>query len=485
MAIAGDLILGEGTVPAWLGAGKGQVFFDSADGQFYARRSDTGAIVGPIGTGGGGSPAGPLQAVYLAAAPRGNDGTGTRGDPTLPFLTLKAAIAACQSGDVLYIGPGTFPITAAIDVPVWPLGLDALSIVGSGRGVTILSMFGAPVAGMHLINPVPTAFYLEVADLTAQTGFGAAGSHVINADGSGGGGSFMDPFTGGGLFLRNVILSASGGGGAHALHARFCAAIFIDGFLSLTGETHFLTSNVIMCSNARFFATNIFWDDDDVDRPSIGRAGSDFDATSFGAALVIGGQADVVASESCKASLLTTGASLSQAPVSLEVPRLEYRGSVTGNVVFDGVSSWPDATVNMSINFSGMRCSGTFAIRKAGTVNPANPVQMRGAFVQGALTARQGMDVTAHGALMGTALFATPDPTGSITPSQWVGVGFVAVGPGPTVVPFGFRAQAAPITALAGANALGAPVAVTAMTPTDVTVDITLAGSASIVARWI
>lgn len=52
-ADAGNIRMGDGNVPAWGGAGEGSLFFDSADGQLYYRRSDDGTIVGPLSAGGG------------------------------------------------------------------------------------------------------------------------------------------------------------------------------------------------------------------------------------------------------------------------------------------------------------------------------------------------------------------------------------------------------------------------------------------------
>lgn len=48
---AGAIHVGEGTVPVWSGAGNGTLYFNQADGKLYFRRSDTGAIVGPLGDG--------------------------------------------------------------------------------------------------------------------------------------------------------------------------------------------------------------------------------------------------------------------------------------------------------------------------------------------------------------------------------------------------------------------------------------------------
>lgn len=48
MTAAGAARLGHGTLPPWL-VGEGVLYFDQADGMLYFRRSDTGAVVGPLG----------------------------------------------------------------------------------------------------------------------------------------------------------------------------------------------------------------------------------------------------------------------------------------------------------------------------------------------------------------------------------------------------------------------------------------------------
>ena len=60
----------------------------------------------------------------------GNDATGDRSG--LPFLTVAAAIAAAQSGDVVYITPGTYPIVGGIVLP------DGVNMTGMNHNATVV-----------------------------------------------------------------------------------------------------------------------------------------------------------------------------------------------------------------------------------------------------------------------------------------------------------------------------------------------------------
>ena len=65
----------------------------------------------------------------------GNNGTGMRGERTKPFLTIAAALAVAQDGDLVMIGPGTFT-EAGLTIP----DVANLYIVGSGMGVTTITL---------------------------------------------------------------------------------------------------------------------------------------------------------------------------------------------------------------------------------------------------------------------------------------------------------------------------------------------------------
>ncbi len=53
------------------------------------------------------------QMVYVDAV-NGDNATGTRGRLELPFLTLVAALSAAQSGDTIYVYPGTYALAASL-----------------------------------------------------------------------------------------------------------------------------------------------------------------------------------------------------------------------------------------------------------------------------------------------------------------------------------------------------------------------------------
>lgn len=74
----------------------------------------------------------------------GNDATGVRNNPSLPFLTIGAAMTAALSGDTIHIGAGTY--TEQVNVSKSSLTLSgpgmystSISYSGTQCGVTILS----------------------------------------------------------------------------------------------------------------------------------------------------------------------------------------------------------------------------------------------------------------------------------------------------------------------------------------------------------
>jgi hypothetical protein len=112
------------------------------------------------GNGGGG---GFSTGVYVDVA--GDDITGERGDPSKPFLTLAAALAASASGDTIFVGPGSFPAAFT-----W---LDSRALAGSGVGATVVgNLTYSPTGG--------TSVFFSAQDLTL-------GSVTIDATGKTGG----------------------------------------------------------------------------------------------------------------------------------------------------------------------------------------------------------------------------------------------------------------------------------------------------------
>jgi len=97
----------------------------------------------------------------------GSDTTGTRGSIAKPFLTIAAAMAASQSGDVIMLGPGRWTENVAL--------LEDRSIVGSGQQATEINGTLTQTPGATSTNNRVTlaAFRLTGAatvTLTAKTG---------------------------------------------------------------------------------------------------------------------------------------------------------------------------------------------------------------------------------------------------------------------------------------------------------------------------
>ena len=60
----------------------------------------------------------------LFVDPNGNDGTGTKGNSSLPFLTLEAARDAASSGDLIYVNAGSYTVTTTDATGLWVDGVN-------------------------------------------------------------------------------------------------------------------------------------------------------------------------------------------------------------------------------------------------------------------------------------------------------------------------------------------------------------------------
>lgn len=80
----------------------------------------------------------------------GNDTTAQRGNIGLPYLTITAALAAAQSGDVVRLGPGTWAER------VYGPELAQWSLVGSGVDVTIIDFGDGEVEPPLIVAPQVT-----------------------------------------------------------------------------------------------------------------------------------------------------------------------------------------------------------------------------------------------------------------------------------------------------------------------------------------
>lgn len=84
------------------------------------------ALLAAGGGGSGGTVATETNSIYVSALD-GDDDTGARGNRNLPFLTVTAAMAASQSGDIIYVLRGQYVENfLGADGVVFDLATDAL-----------------------------------------------------------------------------------------------------------------------------------------------------------------------------------------------------------------------------------------------------------------------------------------------------------------------------------------------------------------------
>jgi len=197
MAVAGNFRLGEGTVPAWAGAGTGHLYFDQADGNLYFRNSTTGVVVGPLSGGGGG---GTLQQAYDAGPDITLDATGaidiidaaTNTEGRVMSITsttpnvgrcleiTKNPTIASTAGDALNISNGANSAGEGIRVNHSGSGRPALLV--SAGATTPASRVSAPFGNP---NPALEVNHAGVSDALLVTSLGA-GVHVdFSISGSG------------------------------------------------------------------------------------------------------------------------------------------------------------------------------------------------------------------------------------------------------------------------------------------------------------
>jgi len=174
------------------------------DGVAVVRRSTLnfiGATVADVGgkttvtLPGGSLKPGLSNVLYVDKA--GSDATGARGNIGLPYLTISAALAAAQSGDVVQIGPGTW--VEDVTLP----GLAEISLVGAGRDQTRIT----GVANDATITAAPTGTALArclISDLSVYNpGVGTGYSISISGTGLAAPGNFVSE-SAHGLVIRNV-----------------------------------------------------------------------------------------------------------------------------------------------------------------------------------------------------------------------------------------------------------------------------------------
>lgn len=322
-----------GTAPGTPGTGKTRLYAKTDKKPYWM--DDTGTET-PIALGG---VVGPANTVYLSIG--GVDGSAVRGDASKPFGTLKAALAACQDGDCLSIGPGTYNIAVLADEPVWPAGVNHLSIIGSGNpvfGTGGTLIVNSVNDGSHIFAPVNTAKTLIIKDLCAQVTLGTG--RALFCDGTGAAGDFLGGNLDGGLIISNCSLL----GAVTNTTLKYVGICYIYNSLFSPGGstiTEFLTSNILEARNCTFGNVTHDHDAAAVDRPVALNVGVQLISCRVNKSYTVSTHPKVVLRD-CDVGEYILGSGLTA--IAGAAPSIDIIGGSVTNFDFSGARAFPDTT---------------------------------------------------------------------------------------------------------------------------------------------
>lgn len=481
----GEHRLGTGVAPGAPPTGYVSLYA-KGDKKLYFK-DDAGLETGPLGAGGA-TLVGPSKAIFVDPV-TGNDGTGTRGDASKPFLTVGAAVGAAgiAAGDVILLLPGTHTVTTTIPEPA----VANIAIVGCGRDVTRVQMNsgGGLLPFVSIGATVVDGF--RMADLTVAT---FTGDIPLSADG-GTNGLFMQK----GLVLENVYFTTLTSAPTVGPQLRFCSRldinnVLIDGSLLLdtcamqptvTVQPSRITNLTVKTS------TTIRWDDDLAQAavPPMTRDPLYIRDSDLGSVLL--DKQPNVHPRNCRynnlSSLNPLGDSLTGVAAIWDDLGCVLTG--LGNMDFTGAQRFLDSVVGPSFSFRHFlqEGSGVCAFERVAEVNGRTIVAftaLDGPGNFGVLQARLGVDLRVFGTTYAPGLSVVS--TGTITPGSRT---FFFLGPlaaGNNVIPFPWGpAFAAPLFVHITPVGVYDDLVVAGYKATGVTINAaTGGGSVMITPRW-
>lgn len=350
-------------------------------------------------TAGGGGPISPKQSVYVDKA--GNDGTGTRGDASKPFLTVTAAAAALVNGDILFVGPGVFAEAGTIPIPV---GVTRFTLFGSGRPALIDALTGGATIGTtiscssaDLFSFPNTQAAVLMSDVYLKT---TTSGIAVKATGVGGiaGGTML-----GGLVLNRILINAETGFSLKDLNGVEMSEV---GVISNSANCDITTCGSLFMKQCFITGNDMVFSYDaaDGDAPQIGRQGYTVQSCAF-EDIILAKQVLLSGDEASTCNSFTGSGLNGSGGLGLSLAWFGEVGGV-GNGGGINFSALPDIAA-LTIDFSGARLRGPSGnnITFAQPPSPTFPItiNMRGVIVEGAnttrtLTADYGCTVDLRGA---------------------------------------------------------------------------------------
>lgn len=421
-----------------------------------------------ISFGGGGASdiVGPANVVYVESPPKGNDATGQRGNAALPFATVAAAMAVMQDGDQMRIAPG-FYLCENISPPV---GVTRLSIVGSGRGTTGLacSLGGGGNTCLTFGDTISSVTIIGL-DLDAS---GDPSDIPIVVDGTGGGGATLND----GMFIQDCVIR----GGTNGITLSSCGRCVMrdcrirDGSLSASDSRY----NIWDTTFENGAGLSISWPNG-ADAPS--RAPNTFSSISGRPDVILSGAPWVTFDDACEIGGVVSAAPLTN-PAAGVVPVVEIHGRCVQVDI-----TLPDTADPCTVDFSDMELFQSATVAVTGNAAPQT-VRSPGLTLLnpgiGNIVAGDGVVWTADDLVLKSPAPVQTIGTGTFTPYQ-VNLGGNVLAAGPTVIALGFTASGAPTNVQATATTLAAaPLACTARSATNVTIDSAAGGNGDVLCTW-
>lgn len=322
----------------------------------------------------------------LYVSTTGNDATGTRNDMSRPYLTVQAALNAAQTGDTVWVGPGTFS-SGAVSV-TWP-NTEGLTLRGMGPESTKLTSSSA-VSVPTLTIPAGASVVIQNATIQdieiEKTDTSSTTNACFFADVT------ANPLLAGanGLVFRNVKFTRNAPGGAGAGFYDACSLSQVNrfAFINCAGQVRAFNCGEGYAVDCRFYGQgDVFgglistWQNPSSGVVTLLNAKQRFvscimkGSTANGVnGLQIGGAPVVDFDPGCAVEDgIGVNGSLTRYSAAL-VPNVRFGGQVSGNIAI----TYAGATNAGTFNFDGFQhTSGTntwssSSVRQAVTMRDAN-----------------------------------------------------------------------------------------------------------------
>lgn len=322
----------------------------------------------------------------LYVSTSGSDSTGTRNDASKPYLTIQAALNAAQTGDTIWVGPGTF--SSGSSSTVWP-NTEGLTLRGMGPEAT--KMTSSSAASVPTLT-IPSTATVVVQNATIQdieiekTDTSSTTNACFFADVQG------NPLLAGanGLVMRNVKFTRNAPAGAGAGYYDACSLSQVNRFamINCSGQLRAFNCGEGYVVNCRIYGQgDVFgglitnWSNPSSGIVTLLNAKQRYvscvikgSAANSVPGIQIGGAPVVDFDAGCQVEDgIGNNGSLTRYSAAL-VPNVRFRGQVSGNInlTYSGATNAGVFNFDQMTHTSGTNTWSSSSVRQAVTMRDAN-----------------------------------------------------------------------------------------------------------------